>query len=87
VPDTAWTATGVLLGLLSTALALALASAAVWGPRSRQSTARAVRALAEQTARRVIMPLRRLHSGLVGDYVMWLTAGVAVLLVAIGAQM
>jgi formate hydrogenlyase subunit 3/multisubunit Na+/H+ antiporter MnhD subunit len=87
VPDTAWTASGVLLGLLSTALAVALAAGAVWGPVSRAAAVRGLRAVAGRVEWRVITPLRRLHSGLLGDYVMWLTAGMAVLLVAIGAQM
>jgi multicomponent Na+:H+ antiporter subunit D len=87
VPDTAWTASGVLLGLLSTGLALALCGAAVWAPASRRAAVRSARAVTERVERRAVMPLRRLHSGLLGDYVMWLTAGVAVLLVAIGAQM
>ncbi|MBY8882746.1 complex I subunit 5 family protein [Streptomyces sp. PLK6-54] len=87
IPEAAWTAPGVLLGLLSTALAVALAAVAVWGPASRASTARQLRKLAERTQWRLVTPLRRLHSGLLGDYVMWLTVGVAALLVAVGAQM
>ncbi|WP_069462896.1 complex I subunit 5 family protein [Actinacidiphila rubida] len=87
VPDTGWTTTGVLLGLLSTGLALALAATAVLAPGSRRAPVRRARTLAERLERRAVMPVRRLHSGLLGDYIMWLTAGVAVLLVAIGAQM
>lgn len=34
----------------------------------------------------MIVPLRRLHSGHLGDYVAWLAVGVAVLLVAVTAQ-
>ncbi|WP_372351714.1 complex I subunit 5 family protein [Streptomyces sp. KL116D] len=66
-PDTAWTVSGVLLGLLSTAGAVALAGLAVrrpgWG------------------ARRLVHPLVRLHSGRLGDQVAWLVAGAALLAV------
>ncbi|WP_329129946.1 complex I subunit 5 family protein [Streptomyces sp. NBC_01476] len=87
VPDTAWTTSGVLLGVLSTALAAALAAAAVWLPARTSPVARALRAQASAGDRRLIAPLRRLHSGLLGDYLTWLTVGLAVLLVAVGAQM
>ncbi|MEV0533544.1 complex I subunit 5 family protein [Kitasatospora sp. NPDC050463] len=78
VPPAAWTTAGVLLGLLSAALAVALATAAVHRrtpqlPR-RHPAARGVRAL------------RRLHSGRLGDYLAWLALGVAVLCAAIAAQ-
>lgn len=81
LPDTAWTAEGVALGLLSTALAAGLACAAVW-PFSRQ-----VSRAAAVADRRLVVPLRRLHSGLLGDYLTWLTVGLAALLIAVGAQM
>ncbi|MGW2422763.1 complex I subunit 5 family protein [Streptomyces sp. NPDC001709] len=61
-----WTAHGVLLGLASTALAVALAGLAVTRP---DWTA------APDWAR----PLRRLQSGHVGDYVAWLLVGATVL--------
>ncbi|MEU6331203.1 complex I subunit 5 family protein [Streptomyces sp. NPDC047049] len=64
-PTPHWTAAGVLWGLLSTALAAALA-------------VRAVRRPAGEPAR-WFTPLRRLHSGHVGDYVAWFLAGVALL--------
>lgn len=59
-----WTVSGVGLGLLSAALACALALAAVrrWVPAGGWSA-----------------PLRRLHSGHVGDYVAWTVAGVGLL--------
>ncbi|MGW7446246.1 hypothetical protein [Kitasatospora sp. NPDC054795] len=67
--------TGMLLGLLSAAVALALATAALHRPAAdRHVAARAVRAL------------RRLHSGHVGDYLAWLALGVAALCVATAAQ-
>ncbi|MFF5981870.1 complex I subunit 5 family protein [Streptomyces olindensis] len=61
-----WTPLGVLLGLASTALALALAAAAVARPRLSAAPDRA-------------LPLRRLQSGHVGDYVAWLLVGTTLL--------
>ncbi|WP_031027564.1 complex I subunit 5 family protein [Streptomyces sp. NRRL WC-3725] len=61
-----WTLPGVLLGVASTALALALAGLAV----SRPSWVAAPDWAA---------PLRRLQSGHVGDYVAWLLVGATVL--------
>ncbi|GGW46221.1 hypothetical protein GCM10010503_23660 [Streptomyces lucensis JCM 4490] len=61
-----WTAHGILLGLASTALAAALAALAVTRPRWVAAPGWAV-------------PLRRLQSGHVGDYVAWLLMGVTVL--------
>ncbi|MCK7622476.1 complex I subunit 5 family protein [Streptomyces sp. RS10V-4] len=63
-PD--WSAAGILWGLLATALAVALALAAVRRPVPRE-------------AARWTVPLRRLHSGHAGDYVAWFLAGVTVL--------
>lgn len=62
----AWTPAGVLLGLLSTLLAFALAALAVTRPG---------RAAAQDWAR----PLRRLQSGHIGDYVAWLLLGTTLL--------
>ncbi|MFF3908065.1 complex I subunit 5 family protein [Streptomyces sp. NPDC001848] len=61
-----WTAAGVLLGLASTALAVTLAALAVTHPGRL-----AVRAWT--------LPLRRLQSGHIGDYVAWVLAGAALL--------
>ncbi|MEU5599388.1 complex I subunit 5 family protein [Streptomyces sp. NPDC020298] len=61
-----WTPAGILLGLLSTLLAFALASLAVTRPS---------RTAAPEWAR----PLRRLQSGHVGDYVAWLLLGTTLL--------
>ncbi|GAA5061719.1 complex I subunit 5 family protein [Streptomyces similanensis] len=61
-----WTATGILLDLLSTALAVAVAGLAVARPRLLAAPGWA-------------LPLRRLQSGHVGDYVAWLLVGVALL--------
>ncbi|MEU8827575.1 proton-conducting transporter membrane subunit [Streptomyces sp. NPDC048636] len=64
-PAPHWTAAGVLVGLLATALAVVLALLAVR------------RAAAEPA--RWFTPLRRLHSGHVGDYVAWFLAGITLL--------
>jgi multicomponent Na+:H+ antiporter subunit D len=61
-----WTPLGVLLGLVSTALALALAALAVTRPRLLAAPDR-------------VLPLRRLQSGHVGDYVAWLLVGTTLL--------
>ncbi|MEU9192274.1 complex I subunit 5 family protein [Streptomyces hundungensis] len=61
-----WTPLGVLLGLASAALGAGLAAAAVRGPAHREP-------------RPWTEPLRRLHSGHVGDYVAWLLMGTALL--------
>ncbi len=70
-PAVAWTTTGVVLGLLSTAIAVVIAGLGLRGAR--------LTALAP-----VMTGLRRLHSGHVGDYVGWLFAGLAVLVVLVG---
>ncbi|MFB8180916.1 complex I subunit 5 family protein [Streptomyces sp. NPDC055966] len=82
VPDAGWSAEGVLLALASTALAVLFAAAAVWGPTLRSPLVRRAAAVCEGVGQRVVVPLRRLHSGHLGDYVAWLAVGVAVLLVA-----
>ncbi|GAB1325989.1 complex I subunit 5 family protein [Streptomyces sennicomposti] len=61
-----WTAHGVLLDLLSTALAVGVAGVAVTRPRLLAAPGWA-------------LPLRRLQSGHVGDYVAWLLVGVTLL--------
>jgi multicomponent Na+:H+ antiporter subunit D len=61
-----WTAAGVLLGLLSTLLAVGIAAVAVTRPSLLA---------APDPAR----PLRRLQSGHVGDYVAWVLVGAALL--------
>ncbi|WP_405592446.1 complex I subunit 5 family protein [Streptomyces sp. NBC_01190] len=87
VPSTAWTTSGVLLGLLATATAFSLAAVAVWLPAHSGTWARDLRTLAAAGDRRLISPLRRLHSGLLGDYLTWLTLGLAVLMAVVGGQM
>jgi len=61
-----WTRSGVLLGLVSTMLALGLAAFALTRPRLPAAPGRAP-------------ALRRLQSGHVGDYVAWLLVGTALL--------
>lgn len=61
-----WTPLGVLLGLVSTLLALGLAALAVTRPHLLAAPDRA-------------LPLRRLQSGHVGDYVAWVLVGAALL--------
>ncbi len=86
LPPAGWSAEGVLLGLGSTLLALGLAAGSLWGPRLRLGTLRRPIGAARAAGRRVVLPLRALHSGHVGDYVSWLAAGLAVLLVVVLAQ-
>lgn len=66
VPAPHWSPAGVLLGLASTALALGLAALAVTRPGLLAAPAWA-------------LPLRRLQSGHVGDYVAWVLVGATVL--------
>ncbi|MCX5064030.1 complex I subunit 5 family protein [Streptomyces sp. NBC_00452] len=61
-----WTPVGVLLGLLSTVLAVGLAALAVTRPKLLAAPDWA-------------LPLRRLQSGHVGDYVAWVLLGAALL--------
>ncbi|MBO1417121.1 complex I subunit 5 family protein [Streptomyces sp. FH025] len=77
-PEAWWTASGTGLGLLSVLLAAGFATAALRRD-PRRGTGRLYRA--------AVLPLRRLHSGLLGDYVAWLTVGLAALLVAITARL
>ncbi|MCG7209151.1 complex I subunit 5 family protein [Streptomyces arenae] len=64
--DVHWTSTGVLLGCLSSLLAVGLAAVAVVRPGLL-------------AAPNWALPLRRLQSGHVGDYVAWLLVGATVL--------
>lgn len=66
VPAPHWSPAGVLLDLVSTALALGLAALAVTRPGWLAAPRRA-------------LPLRRLQSGHVGDYVAWVLVGATVL--------
>ncbi|WP_030293691.1 complex I subunit 5 family protein [Streptomyces katrae] len=74
---TQWTGVGAGLGVASAALACLLAGAALWWPGG---------AALRRVAAAGVLPLRRLHSGLVGDYLAWLAVGMAALLLAVALQ-
>lgn len=65
-PPPHWSTAGVLWDLLATALAVGLALLAVRRPPGAEPA-------------RWTTPLRRLHSGHVGDYVAWFLAGITLL--------
>ncbi|MFD7258206.1 complex I subunit 5 family protein [Streptomyces sp. NPDC059874] len=85
-PEAAWTPAGMALGTLSAGAAAGLAAAALWGPALRGPLARRTGEWAGRVTTYAIVPLRRLHSGHVGDYVAWLLAGTAALLAAFAAR-
>ena len=66
IDSVGWTPAGILLGLLSTLLAVGLAALAVTRPKLLAAPDRA-------------LPLRRLQSGHVGDYVTWVLVGAVLL--------
>jgi multicomponent Na+:H+ antiporter subunit D len=73
-PEAEWKASGVLLGLLSTGLAAAIAFGAAYLPavipaKMSDAVGRGMRA--------ALRPLHQLHSGHLGDYVAWLVVGIA----------
>lgn len=76
-----WTGEGIALGLASTALAVAFAALALWG----SGLPARVRRVASRTADVLVLPLRRLHSGRLGDNVAWLACGIAALLLSVTA--
>jgi multicomponent Na+:H+ antiporter subunit D len=65
----------VLYGIGGTVLALATAAFGLW----RRRLPKALRALGDRALRRPVDVLRAAHSGVIGDYVMWLTVGTAVI--------
>ncbi|WP_406368139.1 complex I subunit 5 family protein [Streptomyces sp. NBC_01546] len=69
-----WAPEGVALGVTSAVLACLFAGAALFG-RTREPLRRSATA--------VLRPLRGLHSGLLGDNLAWLSAGMAALCVAV----
>ncbi|HEX3791017.1 MAG TPA: complex I subunit 5 family protein [Pseudonocardiaceae bacterium] len=73
-PATAWTTSGVLLGVLSAALAVGVALVGLFGRALPEWLLRSARRL-----RPALVGLHRLHSGHVGDYAAWLVLGVAAL--------
>ncbi|HET8598964.1 MAG TPA: complex I subunit 5 family protein [Segeticoccus sp.] len=74
VASVSWTTLGVVLGLVSTAAAIAFAVVALYAPR----LAEPLKAIGRGAAP-VLHVLRELHSGHVGDYIAWLFVGVAAL--------
>jgi len=82
LPEAAWTSTGVLLGLASALLAVAVAAAGLWGARLPAVLRRGLRPLDP-----AVTALRRLHSGHVGDYVAWLFVGVTALTALVGVPL
>jgi multicomponent Na+:H+ antiporter subunit D len=74
-PKATWSSLGVALGVLSTLLALGFAALGLWPERLR---------LLVGPVQAVMMRLRGLHTGHVGDYVAWLFAGVAALAALVG---
>ncbi|GAB3556943.1 hypothetical protein GCM10027405_00890 [Arthrobacter alkaliphilus] len=68
----AWEPASVVLGLLTTAIAAGIAAAALRGQRLPSALGRP-----SQAVQLSLRALRRLHSGRVGDYVVWLLVGLA----------
>ena len=62
-------------GIGSTILAFGFAALGLW----RHRLPAALRRVAARPALRASLALRVVHSGIVGDYVLWLTAGVALI--------
>lgn len=62
-----------VLPWVSTAFAMALAAFGL----SRERLPRRVTAAAEAVTRPLLLPLKRVHDGLVGDYVLWIVLGLA----------
>ncbi len=85
-PVSGWTAEGVLLGTLSTLLAILLAAVGVWGPTRPKASARALRHVMGRLRARCVLPLVRLHSGRPGDYLAWLVVGLGSLVVWVGVR-
>jgi len=73
-PAAAWTGTGILLGIVAIALALAVAAAGLWQERLPWL----------RLGHPVMRRLHRLHTGHIGDYVAWLFAGLAALVLLVG---
>jgi multicomponent Na+:H+ antiporter subunit D len=82
LPEAGWTTSGVVLGLVSALLAVAVAAVALWAPRIPALLRRPAGAL-----RPVVVGLQRVHSGHVGDYVAWLFVGVAAVTALVGVPL
>lgn len=86
---TGWTAEGVVLGLVSTGVAIAGAAVAVSG-EGRRGWYRRIPApivTARRPAQTALAGLRALHSGHIGDYVAWLVLGVVALTALVGVPL
>ena len=81
-PGTAWTISGLVLGVVSAALAVGVAAVALYPAGWRDRLAGPLR-----PGSAVLGLLRTLHSGHVGDYVAWLFVGVAVLAALVGVPL
>lgn len=82
VHEGGWSASGVILGLVSSILAVVVAAAGIW---NRAITRRlGISDGLRHQAGAPMTVLRKLHSGHVGDYVAWLMVGLAVLAGFIG---
>jgi multicomponent Na+:H+ antiporter subunit D len=77
-----FTVSGIGYGLLSVALALLIAAAAVLRPRLPGWALSAA-----NTGRPALQRLRALHTGHVGDYVTWLLVGVVTLGAALAVSL
>ncbi|MCE3553269.1 complex I subunit 5 family protein [Pseudonocardia sp. RS11V-5] len=78
-PASGWTTSGVVLGLVSSALAALLALAALYRDRLPGPSA-----VGRRIGDAVVARLRGLHSGHIGDYITWLLVGVALLGALVG---
>lgn len=78
-PVSHWTASGVGIGLLSVALAVAVAGGGLYGGRLADRAG-----FVAGPGTRAYAGMRRLHSGHIGDYVAWLMTGMAVLAALVG---
>jgi multicomponent Na+:H+ antiporter subunit D len=73
-----WNLSGVLFGLLSAGLAVALAAGALYADRLPGAR------LGRRIDGLVLQPLRTVHSGHIGDYVAWMMTGMATLAAFVG---
>ena len=86
---TGWTAEGILLGLISTAVAVAGAGLAISGEGERGWYHRIPEPImsVRTPARTALGGLRALHSGHIGDYVAWLVLGVVAWTALVGVPL
>ena len=86
---TGWTTEGILLGLISTAVAIAGAGLAISGEGKRGWYRRVPAPIVSvrRPAQTALGGLRALHSGHIGDYVAWLVLGVVALTALVGVPL